>query len=518
MSFPIQLLVFVVLPCALLLFSRRQRGRRAPLPPGPPRLPLIGNLLDIPAKEPWLAFTEMRAKYGDVTSLTMPGRTIILVHTASAATSILIHSSALTSERPVLPLAGALCGYDTQLPLSQYTADGPCAPGAVNNRVKAERKCFHGFLGTPGAVDALVPRVVDEVRDFLRAVEGTEGDVMHHISRATMRFSLRIAYGHKADTGTAPDAFVREVEIGSDNFFEMTKPGASFVDLFPILRHWPSWLPGGDFHRVGAQIRKHLEYTRDMGITLVKQRMAHESNERSLASSMIETKEDEFLTTVAAFALGTGASDTTASQLSGFFLAMALNPDIQRAAQAELDAVVGRSRLPTLEDQSSLPYVDAVCKEVLRWFVSAPAGWSVPSLFATGLKQAPGLPHRAKQDFVYESATGPMLIPKDAMLVPNIWQLALVFLNMNRDPDRYVNPDKFDPTRFIATKDKPAEENPAKTSFGFGRRICPGRLLAESSLFLFCSAVLSVFDIGKAHDSEGKEIDIALGFTTQTVM
>ena len=46
---------------------------------------------------------------------------------------------------------------------------------------------------------------------------------------------------------------------------------------------------------------------------------------------------------------------------------MVLNPEAQAKAQAELDRVVGRDRLPTVADKASLPYVNAVFKEVLRW-------------------------------------------------------------------------------------------------------------------------------------------------------
>ena len=53
---------------------------------------------------------------------------------------------------------------------------------------------------------------------------------------------------------------------------------------------------------------------------------------------------------------------------------MFLSPDIQKRAQAELDSVIGRERLPTFEDRPMLPFVDAVCKEVLRWRPITPVG------------------------------------------------------------------------------------------------------------------------------------------------
>jgi len=67
------------------------------------------------------------------------------------------------------------------------------------------------------------------------------------------------------------------------------------------------------------------------------------------------------------------------SSMSFFFLALALFPQVQRRAQAELDLVVGRDRLPTLNDRPRLPYIEAFCKELMRWQMVTPMGtiWSL---------------------------------------------------------------------------------------------------------------------------------------------
>jgi cytochrome P450 len=57
-----------------------------------------------------------------------------------------------------------------------------------------------------------------------------------------------------------------------------------------------------------------------------------------------------------------------------FVLAMLLYPDTQQKAQNELDTVIGRDRFPTFEDRPSLPFIDAICKEVLRWRPITPLG------------------------------------------------------------------------------------------------------------------------------------------------
>lgn len=71
---------------------------------------------------------------------------------------------------------------------------------------------------------------------------------------------------------------------------------------------------------------------------------------------------------------------------------MTLYPDVQRKAQAEVDQIVGNSRLPLFSDESALPYVQAVLKEVLRWHPVAPLGGfscvaDITSLLTDGLLQ-----------------------------------------------------------------------------------------------------------------------------------
>ena len=58
------------------------------------------------------------------------------------------------------------------------------------------------------------------------------------------------------------------------------------------------------------------------------------------------------------------------------FLAMALYPEVQKKAQAEIDSVIGPNRLPDFHDRSSLPYLNAVMKELSRWNLVVPFGRS----------------------------------------------------------------------------------------------------------------------------------------------
>ena len=51
-----------------------------------------------------------------------------------------------------------------------------------------------------------------------------------------------------------------------------------------------------------------------------------------------------------------------------------LYPEVQKKAQAEIDAVIGPNRLPDFDDRPSLPYVNALVKELMRWHLVGPVG------------------------------------------------------------------------------------------------------------------------------------------------
>jgi len=101
---------------------------------------------------------------------------------------------------------------------------------------------------------------------------------------------------------------------------------------------------------------------------------------------------------------------------------MVLHPECQVKAQKEIDMVVGPSRLPDFNDRGSLPYVECLFQETLRWNPAVPLG----------------VPHRSVADDVYRG----MFIPKDSVMIANIRAMSL-------DENMYSEPDTFSPTRFL---------------------------------------------------------------------
>ncbi|KAJ7259485.1 cytochrome P450 [Mycena haematopus] len=195
----------------------------------------------------------------------------------------------------------------------------------------------------------------------------------------------------------------------------------------------------------------------------------------------------------------TGSADTTVSALASFFFAMATHPDVQKKAQTEIDSVVGTDRLPEFEDRPSLPFVEALYREVMRWKPVGPLGMA----------------HASTADDIYNG----YFIPKGATIISNIWA-------MTRDESIYPEPERFNPDRFF-TSDGKLNDDDTVLAFGFprlilhrpirsdiltvirfGRRICPGRHNADATIWATIVSVLSTFNITKAKDATGKEVDI----------
>jgi len=176
--------------------------------------------------------------------------------------------------------------------------------------------------------------------------------------------------------------------------------------------------------------------------------------------------------------------ETTSTTLMWWTFAMVAFPEVQSRAHAELDAVVGRERLPTFADAPHLPYVRAIIREVIRWRPVLPLG----------------LPHIAKDEDWYEG----MFIPKGVTCIANIWQC---------NHDRAVfgdDADDFRPERHLGDNGE-LLSGPKVTSleghvsFGFGRRICVGKHLANDSLFIYTARILWAATLKCACDESGKE-------------
>ncbi|KAJ8456890.1 hypothetical protein ONZ51_g11855 [Trametes cubensis] len=272
----------------------------------------------------------------------------------------------------------------------------------------------------------------------------------------------------------------------------MTVAAQLLLEYFPSLAHLPAWMPGGSFvqqYRDGQEPNKHIVETE---FAEAKARVESGQDTSSVVAKLLariaqtgddgEEEEKEIAKDVAAVAVEASA-DTSFATLDAFFLAMALHPEVQARARAELDAIVGPHRLPDYSDREQLVYINAIMKESLRWHNTFPLAIS----------------HRTIADATLRG----YFIPAGTTVIPNVWACM-------HDPETFPEPERFIPDRFVRDgKLDPDVLDPASLVFGFGRRVCPGRHFADAMLFMTIASVLHVFEVGPPLDDEGRPIELS---------
>ncbi|KAL4069081.1 cytochrome P450 [Scleroderma citrinum] len=482
----------VCLASAAAYFIQRIVFKRStpPLPPGPEPLPILGNLYDLPTEKPCITYTEWSKKFGDIVHIHVFGQHIILINSAKTAVEMLDKKSVKYSDRPVLPLAGDLLGCKRSLPLLSY-----------GDTFRETRKRFHRTIGTRAAVEEYSDIETIEIHRFLKRVLAKPEQLVAHIRLTIGAVVLRIAYGYQVKEGS--DHLVNLAEEAVGIFLKATAPGAFLVDSIPICKYTLGMLYAWELTFPCSEAREWkavMDELVDVPYNLVKSQVEAGVAPKSYTSVLLEGRvaslsEEEVLSIKWSAASFYGGGADTASEIMSvaamhsMFLAMTLFPEVQKKAQAEIDAIVGLDRLPTLSDRQSLPYMEALVKEIHRWHVVSPLG----------------VPHRTSEDDVHNG----YYIPKGTIILANLW-------SMLHDPHSFSAPMEFRPERFLMIEGKQPEQDPRTICFGFGRRICPGGCiflelrpitilsvtlglqLADASVWLLTAMTLAVFDIKKA--------------------
>jgi cytochrome P450 len=312
---------------------------------------------------------------------------------------------------------------------------------------------------------------------------------------------LKITYGYTAEP-KGKDYLVDMAVRTMHEFSESTIPGKWPVDIMPFceyhrlyhvtslintVQYLPDWMPGTGFKRTAREMAAQLQKTTEQPYAFVKQQMREKKHKTSFLSQAIENigsdADMERIHKWSASSMYLGGADTTVSALMTFFLAMTLFPDVQKRAQAELDSVMGDS-LPMSSDRERLPYIWAVVQETHRWHPVAPMA----------------IPHASTKEDVIRGYR----IPKGALILPNNWWFT-------HDPAVYPDPMSFRPERFIDTPTHKAEPDPRTWTFGYGRRVCPGRYVADNALFITIAQSLAVFKIEKLVEN-GKVVEPEMKF------
>ncbi|KAI0248229.1 cytochrome P450 [Lactifluus subvellereus] len=424
------------------------------LPPGPRHLPIIGNALQL-TDTSWLLSRNCKEGFGEVMYLDAAGQPIIVLNSLKAAFDLLECRASKYSDRPQFVMVQEVLNNDLLL---TFQSDG--------ERWRRMRRAAHEAL-TKSAVQNCHPIQMKEatilVSSLLASSAGCNRD--KQFQRLAASTVMSIVY----DYPTLMSEDGRTIERIDEYVCRLSHaatPGSFFVNIFP----WMMYIP----ERFARWKREGLrQYTEDYKmfkdlLNGVRVDLANGSDRPSFSASLLQRPDRNRLSNpemlfLAGVLYGAG-SETTSTTLSWWTLAMMAFPEVQRRAQAELDAVVGRDRLPTFVDAPRLPYVE---------------------------------------DDWYEG----MFVPKGTMCIANIWHC---------NHDRAVfgdDADEFRPERHLDEHGEPLP-GPAETNqqghvtFGFGRRICAAKHLTNDSLFINAARVLWAANLERVRDENGKQVPL----------
>ncbi|KAF5336269.1 hypothetical protein D9758_016051 [Tetrapyrgos nigripes] len=462
--------------CASLTFRLflSRSSSKFPLPPGPKRSPLIGNLRDLNKidKPLWLQYSDWAKTYGDIFYLEVFGAPMVVLNTAKAIDDLFEKRSANFSDRPPMYMVNELMGWAWDFAHMKYS-----------DWWRLHRKTFHQYF-QPRQLPEFYPIQRESATMFLRKLLDDPEDFRDHVRHHAGSIILKVVYGHNMKFKN--DHYVELADQAVRGLSEAIAHGSFLVDFVPALSYIPSWFPGATFKKKAELWAHDSKETRDGPWVDLKKSFDNGTGIPCFAIDSLEKfKNSKHMEEVikncsgVAFVAGADtASILTVSTISSAILALLLHPEVQTKAQEEIDRVVGRSRLPDFDDRENMPYLEAILTESLRWNPVLPLS----------------LPHRSMNDDIYEG----LFIPGGSTIVGNAW-------NILHDPEAYPDPFTFNPERFLPKDDQELPPDPSLYAFGFGRRICPGRYLALNSAWIAIASLMATCRLTKPIDKETKK-------------
>ncbi|KAI9444588.1 cytochrome P450 [Lactarius indigo] len=464
-----------VLGLVLILIVLYSRSPWRRVPPGPRGLPLIGNVLELKDKV-WMFQKDCKEKYEDVMYLSALGQPILVLNSLKVASELLDRRGNLYSGRPRMIMTQEIISGGLMFAIIDYRDDRwrRSRRAAHQSLTKAAARSYHNVLRKEGVL-------------LSSALLANPSALEQHFQRAAASATMSILYDYPT-LETENDKNLKEIIAYAKRTSESSAPGAFLVELFPWMLHIPErfaqWKYEGnrDFTRFNALFKSLFNR--------VLSALSEGSERPSICASLFKGSDNHQLShqEMAWFAgtLFVAGAETTSTTMNWWALAMVAHPEVQKRAHIELDTVVGRSRTPTFSDAPNLPYIQAIVKEILRWRPALPFS----------------LPHFTMEDDWYNG----MFIPKGTTCLTNLIQC-------NRDS--YYGDDAVDfrPERFLDAHGGilpgPTEtREDGHGTYGFGKRACMGKHIANESLFISIATALWAVTFERARDQDGNEVPV----------
>ncbi|KAF7372796.1 Steroid 17-alpha-hydroxylase/17,20 lyase [Mycena sanguinolenta] len=358
-SQPVTVAAIALLGGVYLLWSRT--ASRARLPPGPPGLPLLGNVLQV------------------------PGQPVFLIGDIGLAKEVLEKRSSKFSSRPTIPYVRSYVD-----PAQVYWALSKQNENHFN-----ARRLTTGLMAGVRAGETEPLQQLEALLNVTHLLDDGGKNWFHHIDRVSASMVLSAAFGLHCPTGQEPD--LKEVVACLAESVRLVNPSASIINVLPFLDIIPGPMP---WRKRAQTYRKREDALYDRLITRAVSGEASSMNTWAAVFAREDKPEGDQHRLVIQF---TG----TAISMHTFILACILYPEWIPRAQREIDAIVGEDRLPSFKDHPHLPFVEAIVRETLRWRPAVRFG----------------LPHQSTADDVVEYKGKAYFIPKGSIIFAVSWAI-----------------------------------------------------------------------------------------------
>ncbi|XP_049726420.1 cytochrome P450 1B1 [Elephas maximus indicus] len=470
---------------------KQRRRQAASAPPGPFPWPLIGNAAAV-GPAPHLSFARLAQRYGDVFQIRLGNCPVVVLNGERAIHQALVQQGGAFADRP--PFASF-----------RVVSDGrSLAFGRYSENWKARRRAAYSTVRAfstrqPRSRRVLEGHVLGEARELVALlVRGSAGgtfvDPRPLTVVAVANVMSAVCFGCRY---SHDDAEFRGL-LSHNEDFGRTVGAGSLVDVLPWLQRFPN--------PVRTAFRQFQQLNRDFSNFVLDKFVRHRESLRPGAAPrdmmdafiLLAGKEEtngsgnggarldlEYVPSTVTDIFG-ASQDTLSTALQWLLVLFTRYPEVQARVQAELDQVVGRDRLPCMDDQPNLPYIMAFLYEAMRFSSFVPVT----------------IPHATTTD---ASVLG-YHIPKDTVVFVNQW-------SVNHDPGKWANPEDFNPARFL-DKDGFINKNLASSVmiFSVGKRRCIGEELSKMQLFLFFSILAHQCNF-RANPDEPWKMDFTYGLT-----
>jgi len=272
------LLVLLVLGAvAWKITTSRRTVASAPLPPGPPADPIIGHVRVNPTDRPEVCYQKWGEEFkSDVLYLNLMGQPLIILNSLHAAIDLMDKRSSIYSERPSFHMAEEAGWRDCIV----FLSTGP--------QFRKHRKMFQTAFAPSNTAQY---RIKQEIlaRPLISRILEKPGDWREHLWTYAGSIVLAIAYGFQVTDDNDPWIILAK---RMSNFFENGgSPGATLVDVIPLLRRLPSWVkifPSLNYARDNYALTREFY---DEPFAEVKRRIASGTPNVSFVQRMLEEME-----------------------------------------------------------------------------------------------------------------------------------------------------------------------------------------------------------------------------------